>query len=154
VDGYFKMTKVFKPIASKFPTIKTQEQYYNFQKRFISKVVTNTGADTLMYTVPDDFVFVLLSATVSYTGNNASGLGDGQIYTNNGSLPDVVWTAGLGAIPAGQIISVNHIKEFGAGVVFPARTTFKAVNGSNPRSVSLIIGYEVQKQAYELGLVP
>jgi len=138
---------VFKPTSQVLDKVEIP-RYFDDTQQFLNKKyvlktsASNVGATIILYTVPAGRIFVLLGAFYNAIGDNASGLGEGSIDTNNTDMPFLLKVPGK-TPTAGETQKQGIDLNYGQGIVFFGGTTFTMYNGSNPSHTAGIYGYEL-----------
>ncbi len=115
-----------------------------FGKKFRTFRSTSSGSVDNIYTVPLGKVFVLLSAHMDYSNDNASGGGQYEFISSN---PDAQYILSLHAkTPVAGVLGDGALAlAFGDGVVFPSLTRFSSSNGGGFLTVGFA-GYEIDQK--------
>lgn len=149
----------YKPISGYDGTLikdlsSDKQTIFVYPRRYISKTgISSSGATVTLYTVPVGFYFVLLNCSYNATGDNGTGMGNGSLTTSNPDIPYLIRIAGAPTIPATTIFQANEVKSFGDGIVFKENVAFQIVNGSSPAHSGTLIGYEVDKNAFNTKII-
>lgn len=106
-----------------------------------AKSSTN-GIDQIIFTVPANTDFILLTAFIQFHADNASGGGVIQIETNNQAMPIVLST--ITPNPgAGEVFLDSMTMNYGRGLRFKGGDRFTLTAGSNQQMVGGISGFVI-----------